>query len=72
MLKEEGNAGTCVFRAIPAAFPTTGRKAAAFASEWVAGINRNQWALSPGIAGRIRPEYALNPPTPLMPDSVSF
>jgi len=28
------------------------------APEWVAGINRNGWPASPGIAGRNRPEYA--------------
>jgi hypothetical protein len=28
------------------------------APEWVAGINRNGWPASSGIAGRNRPEYA--------------
>jgi hypothetical protein len=28
------------------------------APEWVAGINRNGWPASPGIAGRNRAEYA--------------
>jgi hypothetical protein len=30
------------------------------ASEWVAGIDRNQWPLSIGIGGRLRPEYPVN------------
>jgi hypothetical protein len=29
-----------------------------FASEWVAGIDRNQWPLSIGIDGRLGSEYA--------------
>jgi len=29
-----------------------------FAPESVAGIDRNQWPLSIGIGGRLRPEYA--------------
>jgi hypothetical protein len=36
----------------------SGLQGGRFASEWVAGIDRNQWPLSIGIGGRLRPEYA--------------
>jgi hypothetical protein len=36
----------------------TGPQGWRFGSEWVAGMDRNQWPLSIGIGGRIASEYA--------------
>jgi hypothetical protein len=41
----------CVFRAIPATFPTTGLKVAAFPSEYPAGFPRNTHYPTAAIAG---------------------
>jgi hypothetical protein len=38
----------------------SGLQGGRFASESVAGIDRNQWPLSIGMGGRLRPEYAGN------------